>query len=64
MVEKDAIAERERYRRARLVSCNGYDADEEESDQDYDPEADCDPSDHDFHYEALGLVYSEEFVFL
>ena len=61
---KDVIAERERYRRARLAACDGYDADEEESEQDSDPEANCEPSDHDFHYEALGLVYSEEFVFL
>ena len=64
VVAKDVIAERERYRLARLASCDGYDADEEESEQDYDPEADCDPSDHDFHYEALGFGVSEEFVFL
>ena len=60
---KDVIAERERYRRSRLAACDGYDADEEES-EDSDPEANCEPSDYDFHYEALGLGYSEEFVFL
>ena len=60
---RDIIAERERYRRTQTAASDGYEADEEEI-EDSDPEANCDPSDHDFHYEALGLGYSEEFVYI
>ena len=57
VVEKDAVAERERYRRARGVTENGYDADVEEGSQgsDISEEPDFDPerwSPVDFPYEV------------
>ena len=61
VVEKDAVAERERYRRARVVPGNGYDADVEEGDQgsDVSEEPDFDPTRWSPVYFPYEVYYGE-----
>ena len=61
---QNMIAEKERYDRAKQASGDGYDADVDSDPAGCDPEAQCDPSDYDYPYEALGFGVSDDYVFL
>ena len=55
------IAEKEHYLRAQKTAKDGYDADvwDGSGQSGYDPEANYDPDDFDYPYEALGFGISE-----
>ena len=59
--KKNMIAEKERYLRAQKTTKDGYDADVSDSSgrSGYDAEANYDPDDFDYPYEALGFGISE-----